>query len=203
MDTHSCKNSGQSGNTPDPGPVPLCMDLDLSGISYKNGNSQEGIRVICKDADATEALGRLLGKLAESEDVYCLSGDLGAGKTLLSQGVATSLGVPREDVVSPTFAIMNIYGGEVMEVRHFDLYRLNSPEELADIGFYEYAGGPGVTLVEWADLFTSELPPEYLHITLTIHPEGREVELMPLGPRYEQLCEDVLRYVDTGAGHSN
>ncbi|MDD7380221.1 MAG: tRNA (adenosine(37)-N6)-threonylcarbamoyltransferase complex ATPase subunit type 1 TsaE [Succiniclasticum sp.] len=155
------------------------------------------------DPAATEALGHLLGGLAQDGDVFCLSGDLGAGKTLLSKGVAVALGARKEDVTSPTFSLMNVYNGKSLEIRHFDLYRLNSPEELADIGFYEYAGGEGVTLIEWADLFTSELPPEYLQITLEIAPEGRQVELFPVGPRYEALCEEVLRYVDSGIGHSH
>ena len=101
------------------------------------------------DSAATEALGRLLGKHAASGDVFCLSGDLGAGKTLLSRGVAVALGAEAEDVNSPTFAIMNVYQGRELEIRHFDLYRLNRPEELEDIGFEEYAGGDGVTLIEW------------------------------------------------------
>ena len=80
------------------------------------------------DSDATEALGQLLGKHAKDGDVICLSGDLGAGKTLLSRGLATALGVEPEEVTSPTFAIMNVYQGRELEVRHFDLYRLNRPE---------------------------------------------------------------------------
>ena len=111
-----------------------------------------------QDSAATEALGRLLGKHAASGDVFCLSGDLGAGKTLLSRGVAVALGAEAEDVNSPTFAIMNVYQGRELEIRHFDLYRLNRPEELEDIGFEEYAGGDGVTLIEWAELFKEELP---------------------------------------------
>ncbi len=118
------------------------------------------------DSIATEALGQKLGKLAESYDVFCLNGDLGAGKTLLSRGLATAMGVDPNAVNSPTFAIMNIYQGREMEIRHFDLYRLNRPEELEDIGFDEYAGGEGVTLIEWADLFPEQLPEEYLKITL-------------------------------------
>lgn len=85
---------------------------------------------------------------------------------MLSRGLATAMGVDPNAVNSPTFAIMNIYQGREMEIRHFDLYRLNRPEELEDIGFDEYAGGEGVTLIEWADLFPEQLPEEYLKITL-------------------------------------
>jgi tRNA threonylcarbamoyladenosine biosynthesis protein TsaE len=149
--------------------------------------------IICKTSAETEKIGRLLGSLARSGDVFCLSGDLGAGKTLLCRGLAVAQGVAPEDVTSPTFTLMNVYRGSTNELRHFDLYRLDSPEELTDIGFYEYAGGPGITLIEWADLFTSELPEEYLQITLTLIPEGRKVTLEPKGKRYEELLVTFLK----------
>ena len=93
------------------------------------------MEIYLQDSAATEALGTHLGKHAASGDDFCLSGDLGAGKTLLSRGVAVALGAEAEDVNSPTFAIMNVYQGRELEIRHFDLYRLNHPEELEDIGF--------------------------------------------------------------------
>ncbi len=155
------------------------------------------MRLYLKDSGATEALGTLLGRHAASGDVYCLSGDLGAGKTLLSRGVAAALGVPAETVTSPTFAILNIYQGR-MEVRHFDLYRLRRPEELEDIGFDEYAGGEGVTLIEWADLFAEQLPEQYLKIELFREGEGRRAVLTPCGRRYEALLEEVKNDADLG-----
>jgi tRNA threonylcarbamoyladenosine biosynthesis protein TsaE len=147
--------------------------------------------IICGSSEETEAVGRWLGAAAHSGDVFCLSGDLGAGKTLLCRGVAVALGVPAENVTSPTFALMNVYQGKELEIRHFDLYRLESPDELTDIGFYEYAGGPGLTLIEWADLFTSEMPEEYLQITITMIPEGRKITLLPIGSRYETLLKEA------------
>ena len=74
------------------------------------------MEIFLQDSAATEALGRLLGKHASSGDVFCLSGDLGAGKTLLSRGVAVALGAAAEDVNSPTFAIMNVYQGRELEI---------------------------------------------------------------------------------------
>ena len=146
-----------------------------------------------QDSAATEALGRLLGKHAASGDVFCLSGDLGAGKTLLSRGVAVALGAEAEDVNSPTFAIMNVYQGRELEIRHFDLYRLNRPEELEDIGFEEYAGGDGVTLIEWAELFKDDL-----QITLLHDGEGRRAVLQAQGERYEKLLREVEKDADFG-----
>lgn len=154
------------------------------------------MEIYLKDSAATEALGKLLGKSAVDGDVFCLTGDLGAGKTLLSRGVAEALGVAGEDVTSPTFALMNVYQGTELEVRHFDLYRLNRAEELEDIGFSEYAGGDGVTLIEWAELFKGELPEEYLQITLLLDGDGRKAVLEPRGERYERLLEEVEKDAD-------
>ncbi|MDY4919535.1 MAG: tRNA (adenosine(37)-N6)-threonylcarbamoyltransferase complex ATPase subunit type 1 TsaE [Phascolarctobacterium sp.] len=156
------------------------------------------MEIFLADSEATEALGRLLGKHVEDYDVLCLNGDLGAGKTLLSRGLATSLGVAAEDVTSPTFAIMNVYMGRTMEIHHFDLYRLDRVEELEDIGFAEYAGGEGVTLIEWAELFPTELPEEYLEIVLRHEGAGRKAVLTPHGKRYEELLEEVQKDADFG-----
>ena len=199
MDTHPRIKKHQTEAASDnAGPVPETRP-DLTGIIWQKESGKRTIRFFLADENATENFGRLLGTLAADGDVYCLSGDLGAGKTLMSKGVCEAVGVEEEDVVSPTFALMNIYNGKIMEVRHFDLYRLDSPEELADIGFYEYVGGEGVSLIEWGDLFQSELPPEYLQVNLTIVPEGRIVELIPIGLRYEAISKEVLRYVNAGA----
>ena len=151
-----------------------------------------------QDSAATEALGRLLGKHAASGDVFCLSGDLGAGKTLLSRGVAVALGAEVEDVNSPTFAIMNVYQGRELEIRHFDLI---SPQPSGGAGghrFEEYAGGDGVTLIEWAELFKDELPEEYLQITLLHDGEGRRAVLQAQGERYEKLLREVEKDADFG-----
>lgn len=156
------------------------------------------MEIYLQDSAATEALGKLLGRHAADGDVFCLTGDLGAGKTLLSKGVAEALGVSSEDVTSPTFAIMNVYQGTELEVRHFDLYRLNRPEELEDIGFDEYAGGDGVTLIEWAELFSEQLPEEYLQITLRLDGAGRRAVLEPKGERYEELLGEVEKDADFG-----
>lgn len=156
------------------------------------------MEIYLQDSAATEALGKLLGRHAADGDVFCLTGDLGAGKTLLSRGVAEALGVSSEDVTSPTFAIMNVYQGTELEVRHFDLYRLKRPEELEDIGFDEYAGGDGVTLIEWAELFSEQLPEEYLQITLRLDGAGRRAVLEPKGERYEELLGEVEKDADFG-----
>jgi len=101
----------------------------------------------------TQALGEALGRLLQPASVVLLSGDLGAGKTCFTQGLARGLGVPvDEPVVSPSYTLMNPYRGR-LDLYHFDLYRLTSPEDLLDLGFDEYLRGNGVTVVEWGDRF--------------------------------------------------
>lgn len=149
------------------------------------------MQIYLPTSKATERLGHVLGTLAKSGDVFCFTGDLGAGKTLMSRGIAAGLGADAADVNSPTFTIMNMYQGRTLEIRHFDLYRLNRSEELEDIGFEEYCGGDGVTLIEWAELFPEQLPEEYLQITLLHEGEGRRVIFEPHGSRYEEIVKGV------------
>ncbi|APG27437.1 tRNA (N6-adenosine(37)-N6)-threonylcarbamoyltransferase complex ATPase TsaE [Syntrophotalea acetylenivorans] len=116
--------------------------------------------------EETGRLGRCLGRLIEQPLVILLSGDLGAGKTCFSRGLARGLGVPEEvPVASPSYTLMNAYTGR-LELYHFDLYRLAEPEDLLELGMEEYLPGDGVAIVEWADLFTG-LAREYLAVHLS------------------------------------
>lgn len=115
--------------------------------------------------DETYALGVKLGEKIKHGMVLLLEGDLGAGKTLLVQGLAAGLHVA-DEVTSPTFNLMNIYQGDYA-VYHFDLYRLEQEEELAEIGFYEYSEAEdGVVIIEWPDKFPDCLPDEYIYIKI-------------------------------------
>lgn len=104
-------------------------------------------------------------------------------------------GVDASEINSPTFSIMNVYHGK-MEIRHFDLYRLNTVEELENIGYGEYVGGEGLTLIEWADNFLEEMPEESLDIYIKIVPGGRLIQFLPNGERYLELCEEVEKNAD-------
>ncbi|MDT8900025.1 tRNA (adenosine(37)-N6)-threonylcarbamoyltransferase complex ATPase subunit type 1 TsaE [Anaeroselena agilis] len=144
------------------------------------------------DPAATRAFGRTLGRLLGKGDVVCLTGDLGAGKTLLVQGIAAGLGVS-DDVTSPTFTILQVYETGRLPLYHFDLYRLDSPEELDNIGFAEYTGGDGAAVIEWADKFPAAMPEEHLLIELN-RGDGesdRRIQLTPAGGRYRLLCEEL------------
>lgn len=107
--------------------------------------------------EETRNLGRLLGELAEAGLVVLLNGALGAGKTCFAQGIASGLGVPADSpVTSPSYTLLNIHYGR-MPLHHFDLYRLSRVDDLADLGYDEFAEGDGLTLVEWADRMTDAL----------------------------------------------
>ena len=143
--------------------------------------------------EETFAFGQSLGKILGAGQVICLAGDLGAGKTLLVQGLSKALGI--EDVVSsPTFTILNVYES-VFPIYHFDLYRLNYAEELFDIGFYEYTEGNGLSIIEWPDKFPGELPEEYLWIDIKTadHVNERIFQVRAKGSRYEQICEELKK----------
>ena len=100
--------------------------------------------------ETTRKLGEELGRRIEEDLAIFLEGDLGSGKTCLTQGLAAGLGVPADEpVTSPTYTLMNHYRGR-RELYHFDLYRLAGAVELEDIGFEEYAAAAGVIVVEWA-----------------------------------------------------
>lgn len=133
---------------------------------------------------ATRELARRLAEKLAAGDVVLLQGDLAAGKTEFVKGLAAGLGVS-EPVTSPTFTLLNIYRGR-LPVYHFDLYRLETPEELADIGFSEYLGGDGVAVIEWPDLFPAEMPDEFIRVELSPGPEpdSRSVRIGSRGSRY-------------------
>lgn len=113
----------------------------------------------------TEKIGFELGQKAKEGDIYCLSGDLGVGKTVFTRGFAKGLGVEEEYITSPTFTIINEYDGR-FKLYHFDVYRIGSIEEMDDTGYEDYFFGDGVCLIEWAELVEEIIPPEAVWIKI-------------------------------------
>lgn len=103
------------------------------------------------------ALGKKLGEQASSGDIICLNGELGVGKTVLTKGFAQGIGV-EEDVVSPTFTIIQEYKSGRLPMYHFDVYRIDDIDEMEEIGYEEYFYGEGVTLIEWSTLIAELIP---------------------------------------------
>ena len=122
------------------------------------------VKIYLEDENKTKEIGYKLGNLLTPGSVICLIGDLGAGKTTMTQSLAKALEVD-DYITSPTFTIVNEYEGK-MPLYHFDVYRLDDISELENIGFYEYTDDC-VSIVEWADKFSDELPDETLWIYLT------------------------------------
>ena len=116
-------------------------------------------------AEETFAFGRQIGRQAKAGEVYTLVGDLGVGKTVLTQGVAAGLGI-EEPVNSPTFTILQIYEEGRLPFYHFDVYRIGDVEEMEEIGYEDCFYGEGVCLIEWANLIEEILPREYRQITI-------------------------------------
>lgn len=107
--------------------------------------------------EETAGIGRQLGRDAQPGDVYTLIGDLGVGKTVLTQGIAAGLGIT-EQVSSPTFTIVQVYDSGRMPFYHFDVYRIGDIEEMDEIGYEDYVYGEGLSMIEWANLITEILP---------------------------------------------
>ena len=113
----------------------------------------------------TRALGEKLGREAAAGQVYTLTGDLGVGKTVFTQGFARGLGV-KEHVNSPTFTIVQEYGEGRLPFYHFDVYRIGDIEEMDEIGYEDYFYGEGVCLIEWANLIEEILPEHICKVTI-------------------------------------
>lgn len=139
-----------------------------------------------KSAQDTQEMGRCLGRSAEPGDVLLLVGGLGAGKTMLSQGVGEALGVI-EPVNSPTFVLMRQYGGR-LPLYHYDLYRVSNLSDTISREWDELLYGQGISIVEWADRALDLLPPEHLLIEFAIESEAtRILKLRGVGRRYVHL----------------
>lgn len=115
--------------------------------------------------EETLAFGEELGRNAKPGQVYTLIGDLGVGKTVLTQGIAKGLGI-EEPICSPTFTIVQEYHTGRMPFYHFDVYRIGCVEEMDEIGFEDYVYGDGLTMIEWANLIEEILPEQYHRITI-------------------------------------
>ena len=149
--------------------------------------------IITNSPEETQNLGIKIGKLVECGTVISLIGDLGSGKTAFVQGLARGLGVSEDYyITSPTFTIINEYPGRC-RLFHVDLYRVNDPEELENIGFIDIVNGVGVTAIEWADL----LPDNFIqnHLTLRIvrvDDTSRELSFFSYGHKIEELINKIV-----------
>ena len=147
--------------------------------------------------DATIALGKKIGQQLIAGDVLVLDGDLGAGKTTFTKGLAAGLEIP-DIIKSPTFTIIHEYQDGRLPLYHMDAYRLeNGGAE--DLGLEEYFDGDGVSVVEWAEFVEDELPTDFLaiHFKRTGDDNTRILEFEPHGQHFDQIVKSVVKQWQT------
>lgn len=139
--------------------------------------------------EETVRLGERIGRLLKAHDVVALSGDLAAGKTTLTKGIAQALGV-KDTVTSPTFCIISEYQGTFLTLYHIDAYRLNGPEDFEDLGAEDILSGRGVSVIEWSEKIKEALPKRTIYIKLEVEESGeRNISIENLSPQ----ASDVLK----------
>lgn len=145
---------------------------------------------IVKNVEETMDIAKKLARYLQPGDVIALNGELGAGKTSFTKGLAVGLEISQV-VNSPTFTLIKEYKGR-LPLYHMDVYRLE--DDVEDLGFDEYFYGDGISVVEWADIIHDYLPAELLHIRIELgEEEKRRIIFAPQGKRYDQLCEELIQ----------
>ena len=199
----SCKHSGQVSS--------------LKGALLTKRSQGEMIQTldcISHSSAQTQRLGIRLGELLQGGELILLEGQLGTGKTTFTQGLAQGLGIT-ENINSPTFTLLKEYANQLQpgnstgalsysrpSLYHFDLYRLDNPDEIVDLGFEDYFFSDGVSVIEWADKAGSFWPEQHLDIRLKIMSETkRGLLFIATGKHYCELLRQFQKnaYVTTGS----
>ncbi|WP_446897762.1 tRNA (adenosine(37)-N6)-threonylcarbamoyltransferase complex ATPase subunit type 1 TsaE [Clostridium sp. LBM24168] len=149
------------------------------------------MRFLSKDVKDTMLLGEKLGRLLRPGDIICLNGELGTGKTHFVKGLAKGLDI-EDTITSPTFTIVNEYNGR-LKLYHFDVYRVNDPDEIEAIGFDEYIFSNAVSVIEWSDYIEQLIPEEHMKININKDKLGdlnfRKINIDYYGSRYDYIKE--------------
>lgn len=150
------------------------------------------LQLTTASASETEKLGIRIGLLLKPGSFLALMGDLGGGKTCFTRGLVASLAPQSAHLVaSPTYSIMNCYPGNI-PVFHFDFYRLNSVDDIAELGFEEYLSGDGVCVVEWSERLGELMPPDVLTLLFEYAGEGqRSITIRGIGDDYAAIVEKL------------
>jgi len=153
-------------------------------------NLEIAMNLTSHSPEQTQKFGVSLGELALSGDIFLLVGELGTGKTCLTQGIAWGLGI-KEYAVSPSFVLVReLYGR--LPLYHIDLYRLDHVEEIVELGLDDYLYGKGVCIVEWAEKGLAALPAEHLLIQISyLSDTERCFQLKPSGQRYQEITSQL------------
>ena len=155
-----------------------------------NNTVTENITLISRSPEETRRLGAIVGALAQPGDVLLLTGNLGTGKTCLTQGIASGLGSD-ECAQSPSFVIMRELMGR-LPLYHVDLYRLENSDEIADLGLDDYFYGNGLSVVEWAERAFHMLPPQHLLANMEYgQGDKRNISLTASSQHYRQMIDQI------------
>jgi len=158
--------------------------------------TDDAVRIETGEVEQTIELGNLIGSLLKAGDVVALMGQLGAGKTYLTKGIAEGQGVKdRKEVTSPSFVLVKQYMGR-MPIYHFDAYRVKSPDEMYDIDCVGFFWGEGISIIEWADKVIECLPDDFIKITIeTVGETSRDIHVSYQGERYRNFMEEFKEMV--------
>ena len=154
-------------------------------------------QTVSESPEETFKLGESVAQKLSGNEIIALSGGLGTGKTVLARGIIMGLGI-KGYVTSPTYTIIHEYSS-VLPVYHLDLFRLEEPEELVEIGFEEYLYDQGIKIIEWPEVAGDFLPSEYLQITLEwLADSKRRLSFQARGDYYQGLLGELKKDVDSG-----
>lgn len=160
----------------------------------RRDNSPPALHILTHSREQTMAVGAALARLVRAGDVIVLRGNLGAGKTTLTQGIGRGLAI-REPIISPTFTLLREYESGRLPLYHVDAYRLAGPAEAYTFGLDEYLYGDGVTVIEWGERVEALLPDERLEIDLAyLDADEREITLSAHGESYADMIDALAAH---------
>ncbi|MCA9455570.1 MAG: tRNA (adenosine(37)-N6)-threonylcarbamoyltransferase complex ATPase subunit type 1 TsaE [Nitrospiraceae bacterium] len=174
------------------------MNLNPSHATPHQASTGNALQLRTASAQETIRFGERLGQQLTGGDVLALTGDLGAGKTVLTCGIALGLGIPMDQVSSPTFTLIQEYPG-TLPLIHVDLYRLEGPSDISTLGLEEYFTPNTIVLIEWAERFPQILPSDHMAICLEYGEEEniRSITLSGTGPKTIRIVTNIQRNLST------
>lgn len=154
------------------------------------------MKIVVNNLQDTEKVGKIIGRNLDKGTVLCLDGDLGVGKTALTQFIAKEFGI-KEYITSPTFNIIKEYEGR-LPFYHMDVYRIESQDDMYDLGYDEYIYSEGVTIIEWSNKIEGILPENRININIRrLDDSGRTLFISGKGLVYEKIAEELVDYENT------
>jgi len=154
------------------------------------------MQIISSSPKETIKIGRVIAGFLKAQDIICLSGELGCGKTILAKGIAAGLKIKAFDVTSSSFVIIRAHLNGKLPFYHFDLYRLKDVRGISSLGFEEYLYGEGVSVIEWPENLGCLVPKEYLKVELIHQNEfTRKINFSAQGKRYKLLLRNIYENI--------